>query len=65
MFDSADELLGDKNYIAMGQIYIDKPYRKKGFFKGMYHFYKQELQEEYDCLFTEVPHKQYSVFKSA
>lgn len=54
MFDEADTLLGDKNYMVMGQICIDRPYRKKGLFKGMYLFYREELQNRFDCLFTEV-----------
>ena len=32
MFETADKLLPDKNYLAMGQICIDKPYRGKGVF---------------------------------
>lgn len=54
MFETAAELLGDKNYLAMGQICVAKNYRKKGIFKGMYKFYKKELQNEYHCLLTEV-----------
>ncbi|MFS4468802.1 GNAT family N-acetyltransferase [Maribacter sp. 2210JD10-5] len=54
MFVSADSLLGNKNYLVMGQICIDKNYRGKGIFKGMYTFYKNELSPQYDCLFTEV-----------
>lgn len=54
MFETAAELLGDKNYLAMGQICISKAYRKQGIFRGMYNFYKEELQNEFDCLLTEV-----------
>lgn len=54
MFDSADRLLPDKNYVAMGQICIDKPYRGTGVFRGLYSFYKEELSATFDCLFTEV-----------
>lgn len=54
MFETATELLGDKKYVAMGQICIAKNYRKQGVFRGMYQFYKQELQNEFDCLLTEV-----------
>lgn len=54
MFNIADELLGDKNYLAMGQICIDKPYRKLGLFRGMYQYYRKELQNKFDCLITEV-----------
>jgi len=54
MFETADTLLKGKNYVTMGQVCIDKPYRGQGVFKGMYAFYKQELSSSYDCLFTEV-----------
>ncbi len=54
MFESAATLLGDKNYLAMGQICISKAYRKQGIFRGMYAYYKEELHNEYDCLLTEV-----------
>ncbi len=54
MFAIADELLLNKNYVAVGQICIDKPYRKMGLFKGMYQFYREELHTQFDCLFTEV-----------
>ncbi|MFT5893124.1 MAG: ribosomal protein S18 acetylase RimI-like enzyme [Dokdonia sp.] len=54
MFETADTLLKGKNYVAMGQVCIDKPYRGQGVFKGMYTFYKEELSDSYDCLFTEV-----------
>lgn len=54
MFEAATKLLGDKNYLAMGQICISKEYRKQGIFRGMYAYYKEELQNDYDCLLTEV-----------
>lgn len=54
MFETADRLLKGKNYVAMGQVCIDKPYRGQGVFKGMYTFYKEQLSTTYDCLFTEV-----------
>ncbi len=54
MFETADSLLPDKNYVVMGQICIDKPYRGKGIFKGLYYYYQSELSHTYDCLFTEV-----------
>ncbi|TMM59279.1 GNAT family N-acetyltransferase [Maribacter algarum] len=54
MFETAEELLGDKHFLAMGQICISKAYRKRGIFRGMYTFYKEELQDEFDCLLTEV-----------
>ncbi len=54
MFAAADALLPGRNYLAMGQICIDKNYRKMGLFKGMYQYYRKELQADFECLFTEV-----------
>lgn len=54
MFETGDRLLPGRNYLAMGQICIDKPYRGQGVFQGLYEFYKSELSHTYDCLFTEV-----------
>jgi len=54
MFDAADLLLPKLNYVVMGQVCIAKSYRKKGVFKGMYAYYKEQLKNDYDCLFTEV-----------
>lgn len=54
MFETATELLGDKKYLAMGQVCVSKQYRKQGVFRGMYQFYKEELQNDFDCLLTEV-----------
>ena len=57
MFETATLLLGNKNFVAMGQVCIAKEYRGKGIFRGMYQFYKEELKETYDCLLTEVATK--------
>lgn len=54
MFETATELLGDKKYVAMGQVCISKEYRKQGIFRGMYTFFREKLQKEFDCLLTEV-----------
>ncbi len=54
MFESADRLLKTENYVAMGQVCIDKPYRRMGVFKGMYAFYQKELNNQFDSLFTEI-----------
>lgn len=45
------------NYIAMGQVCIDKEYRKKGVFRGLYGFMKEELKNEFNCVITEVDTK--------
>lgn len=55
MFERIDELVPkDKTYVVMGQICVDKNYRKQGIFRGLYHFYKEELHHEFDFLITEV-----------
>jgi GNAT superfamily N-acetyltransferase len=55
MFERIDELVPkDKTYVVMGQICVDKNYRKQGVFRGLYHFYKEELHHEFDFLITEV-----------
>ncbi|MFV8377739.1 GNAT family N-acetyltransferase [Flavobacterium sp. LB3R33] len=55
MFERIDELVPkNKTYVVMGQICVDKSYRKQGIFRGLYHFYKEELQHQFDYLITEV-----------
>lgn len=55
MFERIDTLVpNDKNYVVMGQICVAKNYRKQGIFRGLYHFYRKELQHQFDYLITEV-----------
>jgi predicted GNAT family N-acyltransferase len=54
MFERIDALLLGTNYVVMGQICIAKESRKQGIFRGLYDFYKTELQEQFDVLVTEV-----------
>ncbi|WKL45545.1 GNAT family N-acetyltransferase [Flavobacterium sp. ZE23DGlu08] len=55
MFERIDELVPkDKTYVVMGQICVDKSHRKQGIFRGLYHFYREELQHQFDYLITEV-----------
>ncbi|MES2805389.1 MAG: GNAT family N-acetyltransferase [Bacteroidota bacterium] len=55
MFERIDELIPkDRTYVVMGQICVDKDYRKQGIFRGLYHFYREELQHQFDYLITEV-----------
>lgn len=55
MFERIDELVPkDKTYVVMGQICVDKNHRKQGIFRGLYHFYRKELQHQFDYLITEV-----------
>ena len=58
MFTEIDKELSAKkqplNYLIMGQICIDKKYRKQGVFRGLYAAMKQELQGSFDAIITEV-----------
>ncbi|MBW1298217.1 GNAT family N-acetyltransferase [Aquimarina litoralis] len=55
MFQKIDNLIDpETNYIVMGQVCIDKEYRKQGIFKGLYQKMKSSLQQEYALLITEV-----------
>lgn len=55
MFERIDELVTkEKTYAVMGQICVDKNYRKQGIFRGLYHFYREQLQHEFNYLITEV-----------
>lgn len=55
MFERIDKLVPkDKTYVVMGQICVDKNHRKQGIFRGLYHFYREELQHQFDYLITEV-----------
>jgi len=55
MFEKIDANLDpQKSYITMGQICIDKNYRKQGIFKGLYYKMQSELSSQFDLLITEV-----------
>jgi predicted GNAT family N-acyltransferase len=55
MFERIDSLIpAGKSYVIMGQVCVDKNYRKQGIFRGLYDFYKTQLQQEFDFLITEV-----------
>ncbi|GGD52006.1 GNAT family N-acetyltransferase [Muriicola marianensis] len=55
MFDQVrSNLPPDKTYIVMGQVCIDKDYRKKGIFRELYRTMKEVLREEFDLIVTEV-----------
>lgn len=58
MFAKIDEELVEVNsYVVMGQICIDKNYRKQGIFRRLYQTMQKELKEKYDVLITEVSAK--------
>jgi GNAT superfamily N-acetyltransferase len=60
MFDEIDQInyegktLGTTDYIVMGQICIDKPYRGKGIFQGLYHEMTRRLKSQFDYIITEI-----------
>jgi hypothetical protein len=55
MFKQIDNCLKEEeSYIVMGQICVDKQFRKQGVFRGLYHFMKQEMASKYNMIITEV-----------
>ena len=58
MFRVIDEVIPDSvTYLVMGQICIDKPFRRQGIFKGLYSFMKEKFKNEFDWIITEVDTK--------
>ncbi|MGZ9677366.1 N-acetyltransferase family protein [Flavobacterium sp. GNP001] len=55
LFTRIEQLVArEAKYVVMGQICISKDYRKQGVFRALYHFYREQLQGEFDVLITEV-----------
>jgi predicted GNAT family N-acyltransferase len=55
MFQEIEKHIENQSsYLVMGQICVDKEFRKKGVFRGMYAFMRQELHQQYDLLITEI-----------
>lgn len=55
LFHKLDSLIPEtQNYSVMGQICIDKSYRRMGIFRGLYNQMKNELMPAYSLLLTEV-----------
>lgn len=55
MFVEINKIIsGSSQYIIMGQVCVDKAYRKKGMFRGLYSFMQSELHESFDSIITEV-----------
>ncbi len=55
MFGQIDACLNnDETYVVMGQVCIDKAFRKQGIFRGLYEYMKQELRSDFDAIITEV-----------
>jgi ribosomal protein S18 acetylase RimI-like enzyme len=48
------ESLKIKNYLVMGQVCVDKDYRKKGVFRELYATMKKEYKNNYATIITEV-----------
>ncbi|TGV00719.1 GNAT family N-acetyltransferase [Flavivirga rizhaonensis] len=62
MFEYMDGIIASKNlselhYLIMGQICIDKAYRKQGIFKKLYYYFRDELKSDFDAVITEVNSK--------
>jgi len=55
MFTEINRVL-DRNekFIAMGQVCVDKTYRRKGIFRRLYSYMLEEIQLEFNCIITEV-----------
>jgi len=58
MFNLTDmaikELNEPINYMVMGQVCVDKAYRKRGIFRGLYKYMKENISNEYTAIITEV-----------
>jgi len=58
MFQQIDKLVSrDEVYIVMGQVCVDKSFRKQGVFRGLYEHMKSELCRDYNAIITEVDKK--------
>ncbi len=44
----------NREYMVMGQVCIDKEYRKKGIFRNLYKTMLQVIQPHFECIITEV-----------
>jgi predicted GNAT family N-acyltransferase len=55
MFKNMDKCLNqNQTYVVMGQVCIDKAFRKQGVFRGLYSVVKKQLQTEFDLIITEI-----------
>ncbi|WP_299155967.1 GNAT family N-acetyltransferase [uncultured Tenacibaculum sp.] len=55
MFNEIDKFFKkEKIYILMGQVCIDKNYRGKGVFRGLYNEMKTVFSNSYECIITEI-----------
>ncbi|MDG3582625.1 GNAT family N-acetyltransferase [Galbibacter pacificus] len=54
MFKILDKVLANTNYMVMGQICIDKDFRRQGIFKQLYKEMSMALKTDFNCIVTEV-----------
>ncbi|MEM8527515.1 MAG: GNAT family N-acetyltransferase [Bacteroidota bacterium] len=60
MFEKVNQLawnnciIGEMEYFIMGQVCVEKAWRGKGIFSGLYRQMKTELAERFDCIITEI-----------
>ncbi|PKH49753.1 N-acetyltransferase [Tenacibaculum sp. Bg11-29] len=55
MFTEIDiSIKSNSNYIIMGQVCIDKNYRGKGIFRGLYTKMKDTFKSKHDCIITKI-----------
>jgi len=53
--DAAIKALNEPiNYMVMGQVCVDKAYRKRGIFRALYNYMKENISKEYNAIITEV-----------
>ncbi|MFY7670477.1 GNAT family N-acetyltransferase [Tenacibaculum sp. MEBiC06402] len=57
MFNEIEKLDIDENFIIMGQVCVDKEYRGKGIFRGLYQKMSIVFSGEYSSIITEVDAK--------
>ena len=58
MFQQIDNCIKNgETYFTMGQVCVDKSFRKQGVFRGLYTFMKQEMSSKFNMIITEVDQK--------
>ena len=65
MFDEISKLVSTEKHLVMGQICIDKEFRKQGVFRGLYQFMKTVIcLNTFDAILTEIDLKNHSFLKA-
>ena len=57
MFVEIEKLKIEQNFIVMGQVCVDKEYRGKGIFRGLYDKMKEAFSGKYSAIITEIDAK--------